>query len=196
MCFKLLLLFPGSGSPKVQLLKGMVSLCLTENTLKRARKARSSVATCIYIKIPFLKLSFNWYAFIIQCLVHADHTTKPPPVLQREKKQSDFPVLTHTPSMTTIVHKPQHIYGLLQTHTTGSECGKAILRQHCRDEIPQDQLELSLSFNLHPKSFSKQGTFAERRLSHRQVFLWYKTVPTPHNTSPVGHIWLTANCSY
>lgn len=74
---------------------------------------------------------------------------KIPPVLQREKKQLDFHVLNHTLSRTTALHKPQYIYGLLQNHTTGSEYGKALLRQCCpRDETPHEQSELS--FNLPP----------------------------------------------
>lgn len=73
---KLLLLFPGSQSPKVQLLKSMTSLCL---------KATSSVAACIYIKRPLLKPFFNWNAFIIQCLVHANHITKYHPYYKGKK---------------------------------------------------------------------------------------------------------------
>lgn len=66
------------------------------------------------------------------------------------KEQLDFHVLTHTPSRTTTVHEPQHIYDLLQT--TGSECNEALLENHCRDEIPQEQFQLSLSLNFLPSS--------------------------------------------
>ena len=160
-------------------------------TLKTARKATSSAAACIYIKRCFLKPFFNWNAFIIQCLVHANHMTKYHLYYEGRKNNWTF-TCSPTPSSPTIVHEPQHIYGLLQTHTTGSEHDKGLPRQRCRDEISQDQSEWSLSFNLSPKPFSKLGRFAEGKLSHRQVFLWYVLVSTHNTTSPLGHLWLTA----
>lgn len=124
----------------------MISLCLTENVLKRPRKATSSVAAYIYTRRPFLKATFQLQGIYYLMLSSCYPFDKIPPILQREKKQLDFHVLTHSLSRTTVVNKPQNIHGLLQIHPTGSEYGKALIRQCClRDEIPQEQSELSLN---------------------------------------------------
>lgn len=82
-------------------------------------------------------------------------------------------MLNHTLSRTTAAHKPQYIHGLLQIHTTGSEYGKAILRQCCpRDETQQEQFELSLNLPPH------QITLKTREIcrgKYKQVLLWCKT---------------------
>lgn len=106
----------------------------------------SAVAAYIYIRRSFLKVTFQLQGIYYLMLSSYYPFDKIPPILQRKKKQLDFHMLTHSLSRTTVVHKPQNIHGLLQIHPIGSEYGKALIRQCClRDEIPQEQSELSLN---------------------------------------------------
>lgn len=68
----------------------MISLCLTENALKRPSKAMSPVAIHIYIRRPLLKAIFQLQCIDYVMLVHANHLTKYHPYHRGRKNNRIF----------------------------------------------------------------------------------------------------------
>lgn len=62
-----LLLFPGSGSPKVQLLESMMSLCLTENTQKSMESHKLNCSVYLHFLKPFSQLKCIYYSMLSSC---------------------------------------------------------------------------------------------------------------------------------
>lgn len=60
----LLLLFPGSGSPKVQLLEIMMSLCSTENTQKSKESHKLNYSMYLHFLKPFSQLKCTYYSML------------------------------------------------------------------------------------------------------------------------------------
>lgn len=164
----------------------MISLCLTENTLRRARKATRLVAACIYIKRPFLKPFFNWNAFIIQCLVHANHMTKYHPYYEGRKNNWIF---TCSPTVQGPLQLTTHNIFMAYYRPTPLEV--SVEKPFLDSTADMKSYRTNLNYLCHlafpPNNFQNWGDLQRESCTTGRLFLWCKIVTT-HHTSPVGHL--------